>query len=267
MASLYTQIRSYIKRLPLVSLIKNKIVRIFKRPSNNDAAWLLSRCLVAPAGQIVQIGSNDGSTNDPIHSLLRARRQWRGLFVEPVPFIFARLTTNYPAESRFQFENAAITNERQATFFWVDEMAARSLPNLPTWHDQLGSFDRNHIVKHLGGILEPFIASAPVACMTLPTLLTKHRITHVDVLHIDTEGHDWTVLSQLDLSQHQPDVILYEHRHLGSSEKAASLRYLAETYDLYDLGRDFFAIKRKSERLSRESLVDIAHLLVIPPKG
>lgn len=36
------------------------------------------------------------------------------------------------------------------------------MPGLPVWYDQLGSFDRQHIVKHLDGRLEPFIVTSNV---------------------------------------------------------------------------------------------------------
>ena len=37
---------------------------------------------------IVQIGTNDGERGDPIFTLLRNRRLWRALLVEPLPEIF-----------------------------------------------------------------------------------------------------------------------------------------------------------------------------------
>src|SRR4051812_3099016 len=39
----------------------------------------------------VQIGSNDGKRNDPIHDLAIGNESWNGLFVEPVPQLFEKL--------------------------------------------------------------------------------------------------------------------------------------------------------------------------------
>ncbi len=43
-----------------------------------------------PRVTFVQIGANDGVWNDPIEPYLRGEK-WRGVLVEPVPYVFARL--------------------------------------------------------------------------------------------------------------------------------------------------------------------------------
>lgn len=228
--------------------------RLLDRSWETSPAYLLSRCIVSPHAQIVQIGSNDGKTNDPLRKLLLSRRTWRALFVEPVPYLFDRLTRNYPSDPRFQFANVAVTTEKEAVFHWVDVSAKQHLDNLPPWFDQLGSFDRGHISKHLAGILEPFIVSAPVQCVTLPELLQHHAIHEITIFHIDAEGHDWKILSQLDLTTHSPDLIIFEHRHLIASDRRASQSFLAEQYDIYDLGRDYLAIAKSAKSIRRETL-------------
>ena len=59
-----------------------------------------------PHASIVQVGSNDGVTNDPSHDLLISHPSWTALLIEPVPFLFQRLKGNYPDSPRFRFENA-----------------------------------------------------------------------------------------------------------------------------------------------------------------
>ena len=41
----------------------------------------------------IQIGAHDGLTNDKLHCLVRAH-QWRGVLVEPVQGLFAKLAAN-----------------------------------------------------------------------------------------------------------------------------------------------------------------------------
>src|SRR5688500_13005578 len=43
-----------------------------------------------PDAFFVQIGANDATHNDPLNRAIR-RADWRGLLVEPVPYVFARL--------------------------------------------------------------------------------------------------------------------------------------------------------------------------------
>ncbi len=194
--------------------------------------------------QIVQIGSNDGKSKDPLFDLIQKNTNWQALFVEPVPYLFERLKANYGDDPRFTFEKVAINDGSQQTFYSVKEEAKNHIPDLPVWYDQLNSFDRENIVKHLDGALEPYIVETEIEGITLQKLLSKNQIQQVDLLHIDTEGYDWKILSQLDFKQYQPNVILYEHRHISEEERKASLNFLKRKYRIYNLGGDFICISK-----------------------
>lgn len=193
---------------------------------------------------IVQVGSNDGLTGDPIFKLVQKNKNWRVLFIEPVPYLFDRLKKNYNIESRFTFENSAINDGSYQTFYFVSEKAKEHIPNLPNWYDQLGSFYKKNIIKHMNGILKPFIEERKIKGMTLKQVFRKNNIDTLDMIHIDTEGYDWIVLSQLDLKKYSPTIILYEHKHLKKSEKKDSINFLKDKYAIYELGQDFLCINR-----------------------
>lgn len=213
-----------------------------------DPAYWIGRIVRRPDALFVQIGSNDGLQNDPLHKVLEKRESWIGLFVEPVPYLFDRLRRNYGDSPRYKFANVAVNSGEAATFYWVDPSAKRNIPDLPYWYDQLGSFNRNHILNHLDGVLEPYIVSREIEGVTLADLLNREGIRSIDVLHIDTEGWDWRILSQLDLEKFDPQVVLYEHGHLRAHEKEDSIRFLEDRFDLYDLGRDIIAINKKAHQ-------------------
>jgi FkbM family methyltransferase len=194
---------------------------------------------------IVQIGSNDGKTGDPLNELLQVNKCWKALFVEPVPYLFKRLKSNYQDSSRFQFENVAINNGEKLSFYWVDPKANESLDNLPFWYDQVGSFDKNHITKQLGETIQPFIRSEELEGLKLTDLIQRNDLNKIDVLHIDTEGYDWKILSQLDLSAFQPTFILYEMNHLSSEEMEESNQFLKGHYELFHIGIDILAVNKK----------------------
>lgn len=231
---------------------------------DTKAAYWISRLVTAPEAQFVQIGSNDGkSGSDPLNRLLKTRKRWKALLVEPVPYLFARLRTNYGNAGRFVFENAAINDGRKATFYWVPESAKASLPNLPAWAEELGSFDRNHILKHVPEV-EPFIQAEEINGLTLAQLFAKHQLRHIDVLHIDTEGHDYKVLSQLDLETIRPSIILYEHLHLSPEEKAAAIRFLKDDYELFEWGMDVLAVSKPIYLAKRSTLCPLDKYHVNP---
>lgn len=144
-------------------------------------------------------------------------------------------------------------------FYWVDQKAKYILGNLPDWYDQLGSFDKNHISKHLNGILTPFIVSTSIKGITLKTLLQKHGIQQIDLLRIDCEGHDWKILRQLDLTRFKPSLILFEMKHLNREELKAALLFLYNDYQVYQFEGDFLCFSKVGyNELSKK---DIKYLL------
>jgi FkbM family methyltransferase len=201
----------------------------------------------------VKVGANDGITGDPFSRILGANARWKGLLIEPVPYCFERLKQNFNDPQRFILEQLAVgAPAGTATFYYTDSRARERLPGLPSWYDQLGSFDKTHILKHLDGVLEPFIIESQVAVRPLSDILRQHGMSEVHVLHIDTEGHDYRVLSTLDFTACAPVAILVEHVHLASDERSAMLNVLrANGYAVWDCGTDYFALNKEAGKRLR----------------
>lgn len=233
-----TRIKGYLKKV--LSIIKTKVkLEYFDKP----AVWI-EKILIQDSAFIVQVGSNDGVNGDPLHDLIQKNKNWEALFIEPVPYLFEKLKINYKNQSRFIFENVAINDGSNQKFYYVRDSVKNNLPDLPIWHDQLGSFKRENITNHLNGILKPFIEETLVNGATLKSVLNKNGIETIDLLHIDAEGYDWVVLSQVDLIKFTPKIILYEHKHLSIEEKNNSLEFLKDNnYSVFKLGSDFISIK------------------------
>jgi FkbM family methyltransferase len=219
---------------------------LYKETSRSPSSWVEHIIRDAEA-QVVQIGSNDGNTGDPLFRILQRQQSWRGLFVEPVPYLFERLKKNYADAGRFSFENACINDGEQATFYWVDPRAKQFLPSLPEWYDQLGSFNRAHITNLLPEV-DPFIMESAVEGLSLRSLLERHGIAKIDVLHIDAEGYDWQILRQLDLKAFRPGIILYEAKHLAPGEGRRAARFLRPRYNLYTTQGDVVAVRKDADR-------------------
>jgi FkbM family methyltransferase len=236
-------LRSAIKYLPVVGLYLEHAYRLLTK--RRSVTFEVRRRLPkTPRGWIVQIGSNDGKTGDPLYPLIRRNKHWKCVFVEPVPYLFERLKSNYGNHERFVFVNAAINDGTDAPFFYIDQQARSDLPDEPAYIEQLGSFDRSHIIKHHDGILAPYLREVSVTGRTLPQLLADCGVADVDILHIDAEGCDWHILSQLDLSVTRPKLILFEHIHLAESEKAQAKNRLLRHYDVSDCGADYLCVRR-----------------------
>lgn len=245
--SLRHRLSAILRPMPVLYRPLRQLWRRFRPTPPSLEQQLQAATRHLPAVHFVQVGSNDGAQGDPLHQLLRGDRRWRGLFVEPVGFLFERLRGNYAGDQRFDFANVAIAAEAGTLpFYFVSERAKQALGDrLPYWYDQLGSFDRQHIVKHLDGLLEPYIETLPVRCMPLQAVLDQHGVQRIDVLHIDTEGYDWQVLRLFDLGRYRPQVVLYEHKHLPIADQQKAEQMLKDQgYALSRHIADTLAIRR-----------------------
>ncbi|MFH2204082.1 MAG: FkbM family methyltransferase, partial [Elusimicrobiota bacterium] len=196
----------------------------------------------------VKVGANDGVTGDPCSDILLSGTRWKGLLIEPVPHIFDRLKANFPDAKRYSLEQSAVgAAAGETTFYYVDKDAIISLPDLPHWYDKIGSFDRNHIVKLLDGVLEPHIRECAVEVQTLTAILKKNGIRDIHLLHIDTEGFDLEVLKTLDFAAYAPLLIFAEHLHLSAADKKIMIELLREHgYSVRDCGGDYFAVHEEA---------------------
>ena len=230
----------------MIPLFFSKIIKpiyntFFKK---DKVTYWINQFLLSQEVSVVQIGSNDGKTGDPLFKLIKKNKHWRSLFVEPVPFIFNRLKQNYLNETRFKFENSAINDGKEQNFYWVDPVAQESIKNLPSWYNQLGSFNKEHILKHLDGQLEPFIKMSKIHSLKLTQLFDKYQLYKIELLHVDTEGYDWKIISQLDFSKLIPSIILFEHVHLKKEENLQALKFLLSNYHIFSFKGDYLCLKR-----------------------
>jgi FkbM family methyltransferase len=249
-------LKSFVKANPTARRLAIA-VRSVLRPTDSD---LLQRLVRTAARSIelpvfVKVGANDGITGDPFGDSLLKNAAWRGLLIEPVPYCVERLNLIYEDRSRFTIDQVAVGRvPGTTTFYYVSEDARRSLPDLPDWYDQLGSFDRQHILKHLDGKLEPFIIAVDVNVDSLSNILRRHRVSDITLLHIDTEGYDLEVLKSVRLGEVLPSCIVIEHKHLTSNDRWELLALLeAEGYTVRNTGCDFFAMHREANHELHQS--------------
>lgn len=175
-----------------------------------------------PEAFFVEIGSNDGMQHDHLRPLIQAHA-WRGIMVEPVPYVFERLKRNYGDMPRVALENAAIADRDGRLLFYhlarVDDPGREGLPH---WYDAIGSFSRDAILRHTREIpdIEQRLVTTEVPSLTFESLLDKHGVEVVDLLLVDTEGYDHEILQSIDFAVRCPRLVIYEHYHLTVEERA-----------------------------------------------
>lgn len=174
----------------------------------------------------IQIGSNDGQHNDPIYPYIK-RPGWKGILVEPVPYLFEKLKINYREyRDKLSFENSAIANESGRLKFY--RLQASDTPDLPEWYDQLGSFRKEVVLRHKGVVpyFDDLFIEDTVDAITFDELLKKHKVEHLNLVHIDTEGYDYEIIKTIPFDEIEIDLIMFEHRHLSNQEYKKAVKLL-----------------------------------------
>jgi FkbM family methyltransferase len=172
--------------------------------------------------------------------------------VEPVPHVFERLRRNYGAIDRVTLENAAIA-DRDGTIPFYYPAAEADPTGLPDWYDGIGSLSREAVVGHARHIpdIERRLVREEVECLTYASLCARHGVARVDLLVIDTEGHDREFLRTLDLTGERPRLIVYEHFHLSPEDRSAARAQLERAgYETLEEGFDTFALDPRDDALT-----------------
>lgn len=111
-------IKNLIKSIPFIGDLSKTIYRTIK-PNTNACSYWLNRYFKSESCTIVQIGSNDGKSGDPVYDLVKSNTSSNVLLVEPVPYVFEQLKKNYGSNPRFKFENAGINEDGSNQIFSV----------------------------------------------------------------------------------------------------------------------------------------------------
>lgn len=189
--------------------LKNEIDSPLIKTDHTEYYWIKSDPAVV---KYLQVGSHVGNTsNDQVFNNVSEKDQC--IFIEPVPYLFQKLVKNYSEKhpgNSFKFLNHAVSN--------VDGMISLYVPSenndfskMPAWASQLASVNQGHI--------ETFVPDCKVElhkveAKTLNKILIENNIREVENLHIDTEGHDFEILMELDLTILKPKNIVFENKHM-----------------------------------------------------
>lgn len=182
---------------------------------------------------IIQIGSHVGNTlNDPIFNVIDDDTTL--ILVEPVPYLFEQLKNNYNKKT-INNQNIFFINKAVSNFVGEINLTVPSEKNnfseLPSWASQLASVDPFHALGHINNLL---VETITVKTTTINQIVSDYNITHIDLLHTDTEGHDFTILMNYNFHI-KPQNIMFEHKHMDGLLTVGS-NYLQLSNKLFSLG-------------------------------
>ncbi len=143
---------------------------------------------------------------------------WRGINIEPQPYLVAMLEQDRPMDVNLGVGIGDVPGELELYVVEQDQQRTTFSASLAQGYREQGRWVTTHTV--------------PV--MTLDQILEQHPLPRIDFLKIDAEGFEDKVIAGLDLQQHRPTVILAEqgtHQHYDFPETLAAAGYLPMVFD------------------------------------
>ena len=139
-------------------------------------------------GFFIELGANDGLTQSNT-AFFEKSRKWRGVLVEPSLVGYNLCVKNRPASTCFNC--ACVSNE------YNDEYVC-------------GDFQNNNLMGSILGLRRNSNELIKVKAATLEQLLDSQTITNIDILSLDTEGYELSILKGINLNKYRPNYMLIE---------------------------------------------------------
>lgn len=188
----------------------------------------------------VQIGANDGVTQDPIFPFV-VKHGWTGILVEPQENVFAKLVANYSRhgmKAGFVFEKVAIAEARGKVLLHSRAGSEFGL-GASLMPDEYFMNVKPQAWKNRAARGEA--VQVEVDAMTLDDLLQKHDVKKVDMFQIDVEGYDDNIIRMIDFERYTPFLVNYESDKLGQKKQECEELLQRHGYALHHHGLDTLA--------------------------
>jgi FkbM family methyltransferase len=190
-------------------------------------------------GVFVECGAFDGVLECSC-KFFEEQLGWNGYNLEPVPWIFESLQRNRPATRNL---NVALSNKCEDAQFRA------------VVHPRFGRECTNGSLRHAASHMALLIGAGctfedvTVKTITWKRLVSSQRISRVDLLVLDVEGHEPEVIDGMYGCPVLPDIICVEFGHVGLSVITDQLQPLGYVYDVSSHANAYF-VKREAPPLS-----------------
>ena len=165
---------------------------------------------------LVVIGAHSGLF---LKDLVREYQDQNILLVEPVPYNYEILNSEYKDNQKITIcKNAIIDKSKKDFFYYVKKESITKLGK--HWASQIGSFDKNHILNHKNkrfDIKEDDIETIQIEFITFDDLIKKYSIKSIDKLQIDVEGAEYKIMNSINFQKIEINKILFESKHFDGT--------------------------------------------------
>jgi FkbM family methyltransferase len=194
----------------------------YSRPSLGHLEPELAKLLPHRDGVFVEAGAYDGYWQSNTYWLERFRG-WTGVLVEPVPELAALARRERPRSQVYQCALVDPDDHGDTV-----RLLYGGTMSLLEGTSQSMAADREHALRG-AEIARQQYRELSVPARTLTDVLTEARLGQIDLLSLDVEGREASVLRGLDLDVHAPRVLLVEmldeERNRPEIEELLNKRY------------------------------------------
>jgi FkbM family methyltransferase len=217
----------------------------FSHPSLHGLDRALAELLPARPGFFVEAGAYDGFIQSNTYWLERFRG-WRGVLIEPVPHLFDR--------ARRQRPNATVVNCALVPADYPEATVTLRYGGLMSTvcgARGAGADEESHVSAGDMFGLDDVGHEVSVPARTLTSVLEEARApSEFELLSLDVEGFEASVLHGLDLDRFAPRVLLVE-MHDVDAQRPAMEEILGDRYEFGSLLSPLDAMYRRRDAAAR----------------
>jgi FkbM family methyltransferase len=153
----------------------------------------------------VEIGAHDGVTFSN-SKFLESKANWSGICIEANPTVFERLVQNRQVSKCL---NVAVSDIDGKVDFMLNTGHTEMLSVLVTGYSKKHKKRIDREIEKYGGTSK--IVEIP--SKRLETIISQHEIFEIDILMLDVEGSEYSILRKIDFSEVRINSILIERNY------------------------------------------------------
>ena len=181
-------------------------------------------------GTFVECGAFDGLTECSC-KFFEESMGWTGYNLEPVPWIFEKLIANRPSSRNLNFGLSDVT---------------RGVQFQSVVHPRFGRDTTIGSIEHAPNTRELILNEGcsfeeiTIQVLCWRDFIRKENIQDIDLMVLDVEGHELSVLSGMKDSHVMPKIMCVEFGHIGFGALRSTMSDLGYEYDVSSYANAFF---------------------------